>query len=336
MSATLTNPKLSARNALQFVVLLGVVSLFADVTYEGARSINGPFLAVLGASAVVVGVVGGLGELLGYGLRLVSGPLSERTRQFWFLTFAGYTIQMISVPALAYANTWGVAVALILSERIAKAIQDSRAGRDAFTCGEADGLRMGLRLARSDGPDRGAAWPVARRRGAGAPRERLPPGLRGSAGAGAGDARRFGAGPLALSASGGVRADRASYRNGKRIFEGLLDLSGWSGAGSGGIRRFFSRGLSLPESRHRPGRVDTRFLLDCHGGERRRVASLRPDFRPPRNLRADSRNDSERIGGPAGISGTFLGSAGGSGALGPGGGRARIDHSGGGGDNGAG
>jgi hypothetical protein len=71
MSATPTDPNLSARNALQFVVLLGVVSLFADVTYEGARSINGPFLAVLGASAVVVGVVGGLGELLGYGLRLV-------------------------------------------------------------------------------------------------------------------------------------------------------------------------------------------------------------------------------------------------------------------------
>ena len=65
MSATPTNPKLSARSALQFVVLLGVVSLFADVTYEGARSINGPFLAVLGASAVVVGVVGGFGELLG-------------------------------------------------------------------------------------------------------------------------------------------------------------------------------------------------------------------------------------------------------------------------------
>ena len=105
------------------MVLLGVVSLFADVTYEGARSINGQFLAVLGAGAAVVGVVGGLGELLGYGLRLFSGPLSERTRQFWFLTFAGYTIQMISVPALAFANTWKVAVALILSERIAKAIR---------------------------------------------------------------------------------------------------------------------------------------------------------------------------------------------------------------------
>lgn len=123
MSATPANPKLSARNALQFVVLLGVVSLFADVTYEGSRSIAGPFLAVLGASATVVGVAAGLGELLGYGLRLVSGPLSERTRQFWFFTFAGYTIQMISVPALAYANTWGVAVALILCERIAKAIR---------------------------------------------------------------------------------------------------------------------------------------------------------------------------------------------------------------------
>ena len=75
--------------ALKFVLLIGAVSFFADFTYEGARSINGPFLAVLGASATLVGFIAGLGELLGYGLRLVSGPLSERTGEFWPITILG-------------------------------------------------------------------------------------------------------------------------------------------------------------------------------------------------------------------------------------------------------
>ncbi len=64
---------LTRRCALQFIILIGAVSLFADMTYEGARSVSGPFLAVLGASATVVGIVAGAGELLGYGLRLASG-----------------------------------------------------------------------------------------------------------------------------------------------------------------------------------------------------------------------------------------------------------------------
>ncbi|HJT71720.1 MAG TPA: hypothetical protein VJ731_16085, partial [Terriglobales bacterium] len=75
--------------AFRFVLLIGVVSLFADFVYEGARSINGPYLAILGASATLVGVIAGLGELLGYGLRLVSGPFSERTREFWPITLFG-------------------------------------------------------------------------------------------------------------------------------------------------------------------------------------------------------------------------------------------------------
>lgn len=73
---------ISRPTAVRFVVLLGLVSLFADMTYEGARSITGPFLAVLGASGAAVGIVAGLGELLGYGLRLVSGLISDRTRQY--------------------------------------------------------------------------------------------------------------------------------------------------------------------------------------------------------------------------------------------------------------
>jgi MFS family permease len=117
-------PATSHKAALRFVLVIGVVSFFADFTYEGSRSITGPLLAVLGASATAVGIIAGLGELLGYGLRLVSGPLSERTGEFWPITLFGYFIQMLSVPALAFVKTWREAAILILVERIGKAIRN--------------------------------------------------------------------------------------------------------------------------------------------------------------------------------------------------------------------
>jgi MFS family permease len=110
--------------AVRFVVLIGVVSLFADFAYEGARSITGPFLAVLGASGGIVGIVAGLGEFLGYGLRLFSGRLSERTGKFWPITLFGYFLQMSCVPLLALAGSWPVAALLIVGERIGKAIRN--------------------------------------------------------------------------------------------------------------------------------------------------------------------------------------------------------------------
>ncbi len=110
--------------ALRFVLLIGVVSFFADFTYEGARSVTGPYLAILGASATLVGFIAGLGELLGYGLRLVSGRLSERTGEFWPITIFGYVVQMSAVPLLALAPNWQIAGLLIVMERIGKAIRN--------------------------------------------------------------------------------------------------------------------------------------------------------------------------------------------------------------------
>lgn len=112
------------RSALKFVLITGVVSLFADFTYEGSRSISGPFLQTLGATGAIVGIVAGLGELLGYGLRFVSGRVSERTGEFWPITFLGYIVQMASVPLLAWASGWKTAALLILFERIGKAIRN--------------------------------------------------------------------------------------------------------------------------------------------------------------------------------------------------------------------
>lgn len=81
------------RRALQFVVLLGIVSLLADMAYEGARSVTGPYLALLGASATVVGTVAGFGELIGLSLRLVFGWLSDRTGRYWTFTLLGYGLK---------------------------------------------------------------------------------------------------------------------------------------------------------------------------------------------------------------------------------------------------
>jgi len=130
------------RDALRFVMAMGAVSLFADFTYEGARSITGPFLATLGASATIVGMVAGLGELVGYALRLVSGRITERTGWLWPLTIAGYAVQVMSVPVLALAPGWPAVAGLVVCERIGKAIR--KPPRDVMLAGATAGIGRGL------------------------------------------------------------------------------------------------------------------------------------------------------------------------------------------------
>ena len=112
--------------AYKFLVLLGIVSLFSDLTYEGARSILGPYLLILGASASTVGFVSGLGEFIGYALRLVTGYISDKTKRYWLITIIGYSINLIVIPALALAPGFGwiYACVLIVLERFGKAIRN--------------------------------------------------------------------------------------------------------------------------------------------------------------------------------------------------------------------
>jgi MFS family permease len=126
---------------MTFVILLGLVSLFADMTYEGARAVTGPYLAVLGASATVVGIVAGLGELMGYALRVVSGYLSDRTERYWLITFSGYVINLLAVPLLALAGAWQIAALLIVAERAGKAIRTP--ARDAMLSHATKGMGRG-------------------------------------------------------------------------------------------------------------------------------------------------------------------------------------------------
>lgn len=124
------NSNLTKKTAIKFVVLLGLVSLFADMTYEGARSITGQYLAILGASGTVVGIVSGFGEFIGYGFRLISGYVSDKTGKYWLLTFIGYTLNLIAVPLLALTGNWPMAVSLLILERLGKAIRNP--SRDAM------------------------------------------------------------------------------------------------------------------------------------------------------------------------------------------------------------
>ena len=106
-----------------FVLTFGVVSMLADVVYEGARSITGPYLATLGATAVMVGFITGFGEAVALVMRLGTGPLADRTRKYWPLTIAGYALTVIAVPLLALASSLWQASALVMMERFGKAVR---------------------------------------------------------------------------------------------------------------------------------------------------------------------------------------------------------------------
>ncbi len=115
--------KTTRLSAVSFIVLLGVVSLFADMTYEGGRSLSGQYINLLGASAFALSLAAGLGEFLGYGLRFLSGLLVDKSKRYWLIMFVGYGIQLSALPALAFTGDWRWAVALLLLERIAKAFR---------------------------------------------------------------------------------------------------------------------------------------------------------------------------------------------------------------------
>ncbi|GAA3136555.1 MFS transporter [Streptomyces rameus] len=131
MTPARTTPRTSASSGgparrlspWRFVMVFGGVSLLMDFVYEGARSVTGPLLAHLGASAAVVGVVTGAGEAAALGLRLVSGPLADRSRRFWLWTIAGYVLTAVSVPVLGLAGVLWVACALVVAERVGKAVR---------------------------------------------------------------------------------------------------------------------------------------------------------------------------------------------------------------------
>ncbi|MGN1027832.1 MAG: MFS transporter [Faecousia sp.] len=120
-----TKKRALVSGAMAFITLMGIVSLFSDMTHEGARSVLGEYLNLAGASAATIGFVSGVGELCGYSLRLLSGFLADKTKKYWTLVIVGYALQVLAIPALALIpeNGWVLACGLVILERIGKAIK---------------------------------------------------------------------------------------------------------------------------------------------------------------------------------------------------------------------
>ncbi|MEO0224172.1 MAG: MFS transporter [candidate division WOR-3 bacterium] len=108
---------------MNLIFFLGIVSLFADITYEGARSVIGQYLFVLGSSSLFVGFIAGFGEFIGYFLRILFGYLADKTRNYWSFMIIGYSLNVLSVPLLAFTDNYIIAGILVLLERLGKAIR---------------------------------------------------------------------------------------------------------------------------------------------------------------------------------------------------------------------
>lgn len=117
--------KIAVGSAMAFILLMGTVSLFSDITHEGARSILGAYLSLAGASAAAIGFVSGFGEFVGYSFRLLTGVIADRTKKYWPMTILGYVIDVMAIPALALVprGGWMLACTLIILERAGKAIK---------------------------------------------------------------------------------------------------------------------------------------------------------------------------------------------------------------------
>lgn len=130
---------ISKRNAFTFVILLGMVSLFADMVYEGAFSISGQYLGLLGATGTVVGVVAGLGELIGFGFKFASCSISDRIGKYWLITFIGYFLNLLAIPLLALAGNWPLAASLMVLTRLGKALRTPSKDAMLFNATETTG-----------------------------------------------------------------------------------------------------------------------------------------------------------------------------------------------------
>jgi MFS family permease len=155
-----TRPHPAARaprlDPARFVVAFGFVSALGDIVYEGARSVLGPWLGSLGATAATIGLLTGLGEATALVLRLASGPLADRTRRYWLLAFTGYALTFIAVPLMALAGTLTAAAVLVLAERLGKAIRAP--SRDAMLAEAGTSVGQGRAFALHEAMDQTGAF----------------------------------------------------------------------------------------------------------------------------------------------------------------------------------
>ena len=316
---------LARQRAVRFIVLVGLVSLFSDMTYESARSINGPFLATLGASATLVGVVAGLGEFIGYGVRLGSGIYADRSHRYWSVTIGGYVLNLVAVPLMALAGSWQLAAVLIVLERMGRAIRSP--ARDAMLSHAASrtGLGWGFGLHEALDQIGAVTGPVV---------------LVAMLGLGQGYRAAYAllAAPAvcAIALLLGARRRAASTRSGsgifrpagggERFFQAILVVRGGRIAGGRRVHRLSVDRLSFQQDRWARPRLDAGPLRLGHGDGRHCRTGAGRLVRARRDLGADRHDLPVRAGLPVGVSRRAAGSNRGDGILGHRDGGAGIGH----------
>jgi MFS family permease len=133
------------------VWVLGCVSLLMDTSSEMIHALLPLYLtAVLGSSALTVGLIEGVAEATALIVKVFSGTLSDRWRSRKWLTAGGYGLAALSKPLFALATGAGLVFGARFLDRIGKGIRG--APRDALIAditppalrGAAFGLRQSL------------------------------------------------------------------------------------------------------------------------------------------------------------------------------------------------
>lgn len=130
------------KKAVSNIVLLGLVSLFADMSTEMVYPLIPLYLtATLGASPAIVGVIEGIAESIASLLKVFSGYIGDVYSNKKGLAFFGYSASVLYKILLLMASSWPGILAARVIDRTGKGIRT--APRDALVAQSSNNNNLG-------------------------------------------------------------------------------------------------------------------------------------------------------------------------------------------------
>ncbi|MGB3341752.1 MAG: MFS transporter [bacterium] len=123
------------------IFILGLVSLFTDLSSQMVYPLVPEFLISIGASKAIIGMIEGVAESTASLFRTIFGRLSDKLKKRKLFIFLGYGLSALSKPFLYLANVWTVVLGVRFSDRMGKAIRTP--ARDALISTSVDPSEKG-------------------------------------------------------------------------------------------------------------------------------------------------------------------------------------------------